>query len=330
MSQLAVSVRVAKVRRVTVITGASSGLGRATALELARRGDLVVLGARRGDVLAEVADACRRAGGDAVAVTCDVTRELDVERLAAAAIARGGRIDAWVNNAGVTAYSSLERGAFEIHRRVIETNLFGAILGARAAIPIFRRQGEGVLINVGSVLSKIGHAFVPSYVISKFGVQGLSEALRVELADQPGIRVCTVLPYAIDTPHFQVAAKHIANPAYALPPVQSPEKVARAIAGLIDRPRRVRFVPRYIALGVALHMLMPRTVERVLLDALRRWHLAETTEPQTTGNLFDPVPHGTTTHGDRGPRLSTARLLVWAALRALHVPLPVPMPREAR
>ena len=84
-------------------------------------------------------------------------------------------------------------------------NLIGAMHGARAAIPTFRRQHRGTLINIGSVVSHVGQAFVPSYVISKFGVRGLSEALRVELADEPDIHVCTLFPYAIDTPHFQTA-----------------------------------------------------------------------------------------------------------------------------
>lgn len=320
----------AKRRDVVVVTGASSGIGRATALEVARRGGLAVIGARRADVLADVARECQSLGGHAVAVPCDVTRELDVERLAAAALSHAGRIDAWINNAGVTLYASLERGPFELHRRVIETNVLGAMLGARAALPIFRRQRRGVLVNVGSVLSKIGHAFVPSYVVSKFAIHGLSEALRVEVADQPDIHVCTVLPFAVDTPHFEVAGKRIRNAAYALPPTQSPERVARAIADLIVRPRRVRYVPRVIELGVALHAILPRTVERVLLDALRRWHLAEPSQPVTTGNLLHPVPEGAEVHGHRGPRLGTARLIGWAALRALGVPLRVPAVSEER
>jgi hypothetical protein len=165
-------------------------------------------------------------------------------------------------------------------------------------------------------------------VISKFGIHGLSEALRVELADEPDIHICTAFPFAIDTPHFEVAAKRIRNAPYALPPVQSPERVARALADLIDRPRRVRFVPRVIALGVALHALLPKTVERVLLDALRRWHLAEPDEPVTTGNLFEAGPQGAEVHGHRPPRLGTARLLAWAALRALRMPLRIPAVRE--
>src|SRR5690606_38778192 len=100
-------------------------------------------------------------------------------------------------------FALLEEASFEEHRRVIETNLFGAMLAARAVLPVFRAQGSGVMVNVGSVLSQVGQPFVPSYTISKFGLRGLSEVLRVELADEPAIQVCTLLPYAVDTPHFQ-------------------------------------------------------------------------------------------------------------------------------
>jgi NAD(P)-dependent dehydrogenase (short-subunit alcohol dehydrogenase family) len=296
---------------VVVVTGASSGLGRATALELARRGAHVVVAARRADVLREVAREC---GPGALAIPTDVSREADVLGLAAATLAAHGRIDAWINNAGVTYYAELEDGPFEPHRRVLETNVFGAIYGARAVVPVFRRQRRGVLINLGSVLSEIGQAFVPSYTISKFAVRGLSEALRVELADERDIHVCTVLPFALDTPHFQVAANRIGRQPRALPPMQSPETVARAIAELVERPRRVRFVPRAIVLGLVFHTLMPRTAEWLLLDALRRWHLSEDPEQRGDGNLYVPDGHAQV-HGDRPPMLGTGALLAWCAKR---------------
>jgi NAD(P)-dependent dehydrogenase (short-subunit alcohol dehydrogenase family) len=307
--------------RVVVVTGASSGLGRAIALELARRGSTLVLGARRADALEDTARACREAGGRAVVVVTDVNIDDDVDRLAAVALERWGRIDVWINNAGVTLYAALEDGPLEQHRRVIETNLFGAIRGARAAVPAFRAQGWGTLINVGSVLSEIGHAYVPSYVISKFAVRGLSEALRVELADEPDIHVCTVMPYAIDTPHFQVAANQLGVAPRAMAPVQSPERVARAVADVAERPRRLRYVPRIAVLGLIAHAVMPRAIERLLLEALRTWHLSDQPEPVTTGNLFGPAREPAKAHGDRPPQIGTARLFAWAAARFVQLEL---------
>jgi NADP-dependent 3-hydroxy acid dehydrogenase YdfG len=307
--------------RVVVITGASSGLGRALAVEMAQRGAKLVLAARRSDELEITARLCGAHGAEALVVKTDVTHEHEVDHLAAAALERWGRIDVWVNNAGVTLFAPLENEPFAAHRRVIETNLFGSIYGARAVIPIFRKQHHGVLINVGSVLSEVGQAFVPSYVISKHGVRGLSEALRVEVADEPDIHVCTVMPYAIDTPHFQVATNRIGQTVFAMPPVQEPEDVARVIADVAERPRRTRRVPRVVALGLAAHALFPRTVERVLLDALRRWHVMPE-EPPRVGNLYEPVRRERAhIHGDRRPQLGLPRLLLWVAGRLVRLEL---------
>ncbi|MDC0715649.1 SDR family NAD(P)-dependent oxidoreductase [Nannocystis bainbridge] len=306
--------------KVAVVTGASSGLGRATAYELAARGWRVAVGARRADELERTAAGCRQRGGEALAQPTDVTHEDAVLRLAEAALLTWGRIDAWINNAGVTLFAPLEGGALAAHRQVIETNLHGALHGARAVIPVFRRQRRGTLINIGSVLGKIGHAFVPSYVISKFALHGLSEALRVELAEYPDIHVCTIFPYAIDTPHFQVAANDIGRHVNAMPPMQSPEKVARAVVDLVEHPRRQRFVPRIAELGLVLHRVFPRTMERLLFRALGRFHLGAP-EPPVEGNLFRPVADDSAVHGHRPPRLGTPAFLVWSARELLRIEL---------
>ncbi|HUS29753.1 MAG TPA: SDR family NAD(P)-dependent oxidoreductase [Kofleriaceae bacterium] len=299
--------------RVVVVTGASSGLGRAIAIELAGRGCALVLAARGRDALEAVARQCEELGARTLVVQTDVTRHEEVDALAAATLEAFDRIDVWINNAGVTYYSFLEDGVLELHERVIQTNLLGSVYGARAVVPVFRRQHEGVLINVGSVLSEVGQAFVPSYVISKFGVHGLTEALRVELADERDIHACTIFPFAIDTPHFQSAANAIGKAPRSLPPMQPPEKVARAVARLIEYPRRTTFVPKVIRLGLLLHMIMPRAVEHLLLDTLRRWHISDRPELPSTGNLY--APGEDQPHGDRPPMISTPRLLAWAAMR---------------
>lgn len=311
----------ADARRVAVVTGASSGLGRATAVALARAGYTVVVAARRGEALEDTARQCRAAGGVALAVPTDVTVEADVARLVAAALDAWGRIDLWVNNAGVTLYALLEDGPLALHRQVLEVNLLGAIICARAIIPVFRRAHRGTLINVGSALSGVGQAFVPSYVISKFGIHGLSEALRVELADEPEIHISTVMPYAIDTPHFESAGDQLGQAAYALPPVQDPAKVAAAIVGLARRPRRTRYVPRVIALGLALHALAPRTTERLLLDALRTWHLSAERTRIGEGNLFAPSDAAPHTRGHRPPRLGVVRFGAWLVRRLIAIEL---------
>jgi len=305
---------------VAVITGASSGLGREAAYRFAERGWRVALAARRVDELEETARGCRERGGEALVVPTDVTHPDEMTRLADAALERWQAIDVWVNNAGVTVFARLEDGPLEEHRRVIETNLFGAIHGARAVVPIFRRQQRGTLINVGSVLSKIGHPFVPSYVISKFGLHGLSEALRVELAEYPDIDVCTIFPYAIDTPHFQTAANDIGREARAMPPMQPPEKVAQALVDLVAHPRRQRYVPRAAELGLAIHRVLPRTTERLLYRALRAFHLGRD-QPPTEGNLFRPDDEPGAVHGRRPPQIGTPAFAVWAARELVRINL---------
>lgn len=304
--------------QVVVVTGASSGVGRATAVAFARRHCIVVLAARRGDALEQTAMLCREAGGVALPVITDVTLEGDVQRLAHRALAEYGRIDIWINNAGITLFAPLAGPNLDDHRRVIETNLFGAMHCARAVVPIFRRQSRGTLINVGSILSKVGQPFVPSYTISKFALRGLSECLRVELADEPNIHVCTVFPYTIDTQHFESGGNHMGRQAYAMPPIQEPEVVARAIVRVAEHPTRERHVPRIAQLGIAVHALLPETSERLLLHALRRFHFARGAQ-HTLGSLYEPNKESARVHGHRRPRIGTARLLAWCAIELVRM-----------
>ena len=298
--------------KVVVITGASSGIGKATALEFASLGCRLILAARRVPALEETAALCRARGGIATVVATDVTVDADVERLCETALAEWGRIDVWVNNAGTTYFARLDEGELRAHRRVIETNLIGAMVAARCVLPVFRRQSAGTLINVGSLLSQVGQTFVPAYVVSKFGLRGLSEAIRADVADIPGIQVSTVLPYAVDTPHFQDAANATGKRAYAMQPVQEPEAVARAIVEVAAQPRRQRYVPRYAAAGVALHWLWPDATERLLQHALRSFHLVGH-QAVTDGNLYSPVAAEGTVHGVRRPVIGRTLFAFWIA-----------------
>jgi short-subunit dehydrogenase len=315
--------------RVVVITGASSGIGRAAARQFAAEGCRLVLAARRESSLREVAAECEARGARTHVVVTDVTREADMERLVDETLTRWNRVDIWLNNAGTTLFARLEEGDFTAHRQVLETNLLGPVYAARLIIPIFRRQGAGTLINVGSVLSQIGQAFVPSYVISKFGLQGLSEALRTEFADDEGIHVCTILPYAVDTPHFQDGGNQSGQRAHAMPPVQEPERVAAAIVDVAARPRRKRYVPRYAMLGVFLHILAPALTERLLLHALQRFHLVSSQTP-TAGNLFRPSLTRGSAHGARRPVVGRWAFALWIAGDLLRLALTRTRPRSGQ
>lgn len=298
--------------KVVVLTGASSGLGREAAAHFARRGSVLVLAARRGEALEETASACREVGGSAFCVVTDVTVEEDVNALVRTALEPTGTIDVWINGAGVTLFAPLDQGPFEEHRRVIEVNLIGPMLCARAMLPILRQQRRGVLINVGSILSKVGQPFVPSYIISKFGLRGLTEALRADLADLPDVHVCSLLPYAIDTPHFQAGANYIGREPRPVPPTLSPETVAEALVRLAERPRREVHVPRVAALGLLLHDLAPRPVERLVSDIVREWHFAERGEAPNSGNLYEPESEPGEVHG-KPPKGGALSFGAWLA-----------------
>jgi NAD(P)-dependent dehydrogenase (short-subunit alcohol dehydrogenase family) len=298
--------------KVVVITGASGGIGRAAALEFAGKGCRVVLAARRMRALEETAALCRARGGQAHVVVTDVTIEADLQRLRDDAIGHWGRIDVWVNNAGTTYFARLDDGDLAAHRRVIDTNLIAPFIAARLVLPVFRQQRAGTLINIGSVLSQVGQPFVPAYVVSKFGLRGLSDAVRADVADIPGITVSTVLPYTVDTPHFQDAANATGMRAHALPPVQEPERIARAIVDVAIAPRRQLYVPRYVAAGVAMHWLWPDATERLLRHALRTFHLVGR-QPVTNGNLFSPASAAGTVHGNRRPVIGRTLFAMWVA-----------------
>jgi NAD(P)-dependent dehydrogenase (short-subunit alcohol dehydrogenase family) len=304
--------------KIVVITGASSGIGRATALRFADEGCQLVLAARREAALLGTAALCVARGARAEVVVTDITSPPDVMHLVDETLRLFGRIDVWVNNAGTTMFGRLHEGEFEQHRQVLETNLLGPMFVSRLVSPIFHRQQFGMFINVGSLLSEVGQPFVPAYVISKFGLYGLSETLRTEFADEPDVHVCTVLPYAVDTPHFQDAANVLGRRIHAMPPVQNPEQVADAIVSVAARPRRRRYVPRYAVAGLVAHWLWPQATEQLLRHALERFHLTTREAPQA-GNLFAPTHQSGSVHGVRGPVVPTAVFAAWVGAELLRM-----------
>lgn len=290
---------------VVVITGASSGIGRATAHAFAEQGASLVLAARSEAALHECAIECRERGGRALVVPTDVGYEEQVMRLAGQAVEEFGRIDVWVNNAGVFMLSLFEETPAAEFERVIRTNLMGTVHGARAALPVFREQGEGVLINVASLVGMIGQPYASAYVASKWAVRGLSESLRMELTEQPNIHVCTILPPSIDTPLFQHAANYTGRAIKPMDPVHAPEEVAQAIVGAARSPRRE------IVIGTFSHVLgwgqnlSPRTLERVMARQVEVDHFQDLPATSSSGNVFAPMPAINAVHG--GWRRSTPR-----------------------
>lgn len=232
-------------RPVAVITGASSGIGYATAIEFAANGYNLVLAARRRQELKKVADECKREGVKAEIVTADTANENHIEKIRAAAIDNFGHINIWVNNAAVYLMSRMEDTPPEDIRRVVDTNFMGCIYGSRIAIATFKKQRYGTLVNISSIGVSAPQAFASVYSATKYAVRGLSEALRSELqADSTAadIHVCTVLPASIDTNLYNNAANYTGKKIQTTGPVTDPKVVAQAIFNLVDNPKPESFV----------------------------------------------------------------------------------------
>ncbi|MDI6771606.1 MAG: SDR family oxidoreductase [bacterium] len=252
--------------RTVIVTGASSGIGEATARAFGRAGDRVVLVARRAERLAQLAAEIH----DSLVLPADVTRREDIARIVEAALARYGTIDVLVNNAGLGRYDWLESLTEDEILTQIEVNLVAPILLTRAVLPVMQAQGRGVIINVGSVAGKIATPTTTIYNASKFGLEGFSEALRREVRPG-GIHVCVVTPGPVSGTEF--SARRKPNPLRVKGPRwlrTNTVRVAEAIVGLADRPHPRRVLPWPYGAMIALNTVLPSVVDRLVLHLTRR------------------------------------------------------------
>ncbi|MEO5996060.1 MAG: SDR family oxidoreductase [Chitinophagaceae bacterium] len=289
--------------KTVVITGASSGVGRAAALEFARNGARLVLAARRLNALEELVKECQEMGAPAMAVYTDVTDPLAMIQLAESAYEFGGWIDVWINNAGVMAAGGFTDTPVEVHDQVIKINLMGFIHGAHAVLPYFKRQNSGILINNISIGGFYPTPYAVGYSASKFGLRGFSEALKAELTGSPGIHICDLYPAFLDTPGIQHAGNYTGYLLKPAPPVYDPQKVGRAMVQLARRPRNsltVGGVAHILRMG---YFFMPGIMRFITAKVMEAYFKQAVPTPATSGNLFEPIEYGTSIHGgwDKAP-----------------------------
>jgi short-subunit dehydrogenase len=276
--------------QVVVVTGASQGIGRATALEAAGRGARVVAAARNAEALRVLVDEIERGGGEAIAVVADVSDYAQVEEVGRRAAERFGRVDTWVNDAAVSAYATVDRLTAEEMDRIIRVNLVGQMFGAKVAVDLLRRAGGGTIVNVGSALSDRAVPLQAAYVASKHGVAGFSEALRLELkrADT-GIDVVLILPSSINTPLFNWARSKLGVQPMPIPPVYEPAAVAEAICHAAEHGGREIVVGGWGKLLTVGQWLSPSLLDRYMLQGGRAFRQQRTDRPDDRrDNLFEP------------------------------------------
>ncbi len=277
--------------QVVALMGASSGIGRETALRFAERGAKVVVSARNEEGLNSLVEEIRGKGGRATAIPAEVTEFEQVKAVADRAVEEYGRLDTWVHLAAVLLVASFEETTPEEFARVIDVNLMGQVYGAMAALPHIKRQGGGALIHVSSMGAKRSIPLQSAYCASKHGIDGFLESLRVELQrEKLPISVTQMMPATINTPFFDKARTKLGVKPVAPPPIYQPVIVSEAILYAAENPARDLVVG-----GAAKALILSQAVSPRLLDVLlkvRGFEVHYTREPKPENapdNLFESL-----------------------------------------
>lgn len=261
--------------QVIVLTGASSGIGLVTARMATKRGAKLVLASRNQSALRGLVKEITAAGGEAIDMVADVGREDDVQRIAEAAVETYGRIDTWVNDAGVSLFGKLVDTKMDDMHRLFETNFWGAVYGSLAAVKAMREHG-GTVINIGSVFSDRATPVQSIYSASKHAMKGFTDALRMELeADRLPIQVTLIKPGRIDTPYAEHARSYQKEQPSHRGMVYPPESVAEGILYCAEHRRRDMYIGSQARLVAMLGAVAPRFTDIVMEKTQFRAHKSD-------------------------------------------------------
>lgn len=278
--------------QVVVITGASSGIGRAAALRFGKAGAKVVLAARNVVGLQTAADEIRAAGGEALVVPTDVGEWEQVQRLAEHAVTAYGRIDTWVNDAAVGVYATADDTTVDEVSQVMQTNFMGVVHGVKAVLPIMKAQQYGTIINMGSGESYRTLPLNAAYAASKHAIKAYTDALRMELDyEQSGIAVTLIMPAGINTPFFQHAVSRLGVLPRPAPPVYAPELVAEAIAAAAAQPQRDIYVGGASLLFSLMERISPKLTDKLMTAGGVLFRAQKSEQPDDgQDTLFSTIP----------------------------------------
>lgn len=289
-------------QQVVAVVGASSGIGRETALQFAKRGAKVVVSARSEPGLLSLVDEIRRNGGDATAIVADVSDFQQVKAIADKTVEVYGRLDTWVHAAATGVIAPFEKITPEEFKRVIDVNLTGQAYGAMAALPHLKREGRGALIHISSIEGRRAIPLQSPYSASKHGVEGFLEALRVELKhEQIPISVTSVMPSVINTPYYNKVRTKLGVKPTGPPPYYEPSLVADAILYVAEHPTRDFIVGDVGKVLDLLQRISPQLVDNLLL--VIGFAGQRTNEPKSEdapNNVFEPIQGYDRVEGDFG------------------------------
>lgn len=278
--------------RTVVVTGASGGIGRASAVAFAARGDRVALLARGAKGLAAASDQIRAAGGTAVPLEVDSADPDAVESAAATVEAELGPIDIWVNDAFTSVFAPFHQISAAEFKRVTEVSYLGYVYGTQSALRRMRERDSGTIVQVGSALAYRGIPLQSAYCGAKHAIQGFNEALRCELLhDNSNVHVSMVQMPAVNTPQFSWVLSRLPRHAQPVPPIYPPEMVARSVLHAADHPhRREYWVGTSTALTLAANAIAPGVLDRYLgRTGFDSQQTDQSTDPDAPVNLWEPA-----------------------------------------